>query len=499
MDQVALLVEKNKVIHSYKLGVIMEIKIKLNDMKYRYEVFQIANLFFSFKDIKFIEEEYDFKIDVKNHIIVICSSNNKNLKEYYIEDENSIKEQIKKCFYLYLSETTGTTHPWGTLLGIRPSKIALNLIEKGFTEEYITDYFKTRFLTSSEKAKLCIDVARYEKAFVNNEKHNISLYIGMPFCPTRCLYCSFASNPIKANKKLVEPYLNALKKEIEELSKYIKVKDINVENIYFGGGTPTAIEDEDFKALMEVINENFAKHSNFKEFTVECGRPDSITEGKLLAMKEAGVTRISINPQTMNEDTLLSIGRMHKVQEVVEKFNLARALGFDNINMDIIVGLPGENTSYVENTCSEISALKPDSLTVHGLSIKRASRLYEDICLEKKYSMPNQIVLNSMYEKTKELAKELDMVPYYMYRQKNMVGNMENVGYSKAGKECIYNIQIIEEKQTIIALGADAISKVVFLEENRIERYANVKDVREYINRIDEMIYKKIQLLNTLY
>lgn len=477
----------------------MEIKIKLNDMKYRYEIFQIANLFFSFKDIKFIEEEYDFKIDVENEIIVISSLRNKNLKEFHIETQETIKEQIKRYFYLYLSEFTGITHPWGTLLGIRPSKIALNLIEKGFTEEYIIDYFKTHFLASSEKAKLCIDVARYEKAFINNEKYSISLYIGMPFCPTRCLYCSFASNPITANKKLVEPYLKALKKEIEELSKYIKGKNVNIENIYFGGGTPTAIEDEDFKALMAVIYENFAKHNNLKEFTVECGRPDSITEVKLFAMKKAGVTRISINPQTMNEDTLLSIGRMHKVQEVLEKFNLARSLGFDNINMDIIVGLPGENASHVENTCNEIFDLKPDSVTVHGLSIKRASRLYEDICLEKKYLMPNQLVLNSMYEKTKELAKQLNMVPYYMYRQKNMVGNMENVGYSKVGKECIYNIQIIEEKQTIVALGADAISKVVFLEENRIERYANVKDVREYINRIDEMIYKKIQLLNTLY
>ncbi|MGL5085268.1 MAG: coproporphyrinogen dehydrogenase HemZ, partial [Clostridium sp.] len=338
-----------------------------------------------------------------------------------------------------------------------------------------------------------------EEHFVNRDEKSIAIYVGMAFCPTRCFYCSFAANPIGGNKKLVNPYLDALIYEINEIRKYVDERNLTIESVYFGGGTPTAVNNEEFENLMNEIHNSFVKNRNLLEFTVECGRPDSITHEKLITMKKYNTTRISINPQTMKDETLTMIGRGHNSQDVIDKFNMARELGFDDINMDMIIGLPGEGLDDAKNTAKELLKLKPDNLTVHGLSLKRASILYENFILKKGIQIKPQIELASMYEESRELAKSLGLSPYYMYRQKNMVGNMENLGYSKKGKECIYNIQMIEDKQTIIALGADAVSKVVFLEENRIERFANVKDVKGYTSRIKEMVEEKRKLLDTLY
>ncbi len=473
------------------------IKVKLNNAEFNYDVYQMINLFFLFPDIKFVEENYDFNIEVKEDMVVI----QKGLEsfEYTINKLYKLKEEVKKAVFLYFSKNTTRELPWGTLIGIRPSKRALELLQKGVSEKDIIAEFKEKHITREDKARLCIDVAKFEKNIVNKEKENISVYIGMPFCPTRCLYCSFASNPISSCKNIVEPYLEALSHEIKEISEYIKGKKLNIECVYFGGGTPTSVNDEQFEFIMKCIYEAFIQNDNVSEFTVECGRPDSITFEKLTTMKKYGVHRISINPQTMNDDTLELIGRTHSVNSVNEKFAMARELGFDNINMDLIVGLPGEKISHIIRTCDKISQMKPDSITIHGMSIKRASKLHENMLNNYRFQVPAQEELNQMYEHTVELSKKLHMKPYYMYRQKNMVGNMENIGYTTPGKEGIYNIQMIEEKQTVIALGADAVCKVVFLEENRHERFANIKDVREYVKRVDEMIEKKIELLNTLY
>ena len=250
---------------------------------------------------------------------------------------------------------------------------------------------------------------------------------------------------------------------------------------------------------MKEIYYNFIKDGNVKEFTVECGRPDSIDENKLKTMKKYNVDRISINPQTMNDKTLKLIGRNHTSEDIIEKFNMARNLGFEDINMDLIIGLPGEGYEEFIHTKNEIIKLKPDSITIHGLALKRGSAMYESFVLKKGIEVTPQDEIIKMYEETKNLGDSLGLSPYYMYRQKNMVGNMENLGYAKKGKECIYNIQMIEEKQTIIALGAAAVSKVIFLEEDRLERFPNLKDLHEYITRIDEMIERKKDLLDTLY
>ena len=472
----------------------MDIKIKLNNIKYRYDVYQMFNIYFPLDEIKF-EDNGEYFVEVLEEEIRFSYKNYS--KSTKIGEK--IKEDIKRLVFISLKELTNEEYPWGILVGIRPSKIALKYLEEGKSEDEIIKIFEEKHLASREKAQLCIDVARAEEKFVNKDEKKVSIYIGMAFCPTRCFYCSFTANSILGSKKLVNPYLEALTYEIKKISEYVENRNLKVETVYFGGGTPTAVNNEEFENIMKEVYNSFIKNKNILEFTVECGRPDSITVEKLEAMKKYDVTRISINPQTMNDDTLKSIGRGHNVNDVKEKFMLARKMGFNDINMDIIIGLPGEGLDYVKNTCDEILKLKPDSLTVHGLSLKRASILYENFILKKGIQIKKQEELASMYNESMELSKKLDLKPYYMYRQKNMVGNMENLGYSKEGKECIYNIQMIEDKQTIIALGADAVTKVVFLEEDRIERFGNIKDIKEYSNRIEEMVNGKIKLLDSLY
>ena len=472
----------------------MEVIIKLNNLKYRYDVYQMFNIYYPLYEIKF-EDKGDYIIDIEEDKV---SFSYKKLYKEALLGEN-IKEALKKLIFSSLKEITGDYYPWGILVGIRPSKIALKYLEEGKSEDEIIELFRNKHLASEEKARLCIEVAKKEKKLVNKDEKNIAIYIGMAFCPTRCFYCSFTANPIRGNKKLVNPYLEALTYEIREMKKYVDERGLKIESVYFGGGTPTAVNNEEFEEIMKEIYNAFVENRNLIEFTVECGRPDSITLEKLQTMKKYNTTRISINPQTMNDNTLKMIGRGHSSQDVIEKFNLARELGFNDINMDMIIGLPGEGIKEAKYTAEEILKLRPDSLTVHGLSLKRASILYENFILKKGIQIKNQEELSSMYEMSRILAKDLDIQPYYMYRQKNMVGNMENLGYSKVGKECLYNIQMIEDKHTIIALGADADSKVVFLEENRIERFGNVKDIREYTSRIKEMVEGKRKLLDTLY
>lgn len=474
----------------------MEVKIYLNDLKYRYEVYQLFNVYFSMSNIDFVEEDKsDYKVYIDDETLKFIYKDYQR-KEKISEEK---KHSIRRFIFICLRELTNDIYPWGILIGIRPSKIALKLLKEGNTEEEVINIFKERYLAHEDKAKLCIDVARAEERIVNKDKNNIAVYIGMAFCPTRCVYCSFTANPIAAHKKMVMQYIEALIKEINGMSSYIKEKNLNIESVYFGGGTPTSVNDEEFAMVMKEIYDNFIKDNNVKEFTVECGRPDSINKNKLQTMKDYKVNRISINPQTMNDKTLKLIGRNHTSEDIIEKFNMARNLGFEHINMDLIIGLPGEGYEEFLNTKNEIIKLKPDSITIHGLALKRGSAMYENFVLKKGIEVTLQDEIIKMYAETKNLGDSLGLSPYYMYRQKNMVGNMENLGYAKKGKECIYNIQMIEEKQTIIALGAAAVSKVVFLEEDRLERFPNLKDLHEYIRRIDEMIKRKKGLLDTLY
>jgi coproporphyrinogen dehydrogenase HemZ len=474
----------------------MKVKVYLNDLKFRYEVYQLFNVYFSMREIDFVDaKEADYIFFIDDKILRF------EYKDYCREESlgEDVKNSLRRFLFLCLKDLTQDIYPWGILIGIRPSKIVLKLIKEGKNEEEIIQIFEEKYLAHADKAKLCIAVAKAEERIVNKDKNNIAIYIGMAFCPTKCLYCSFTSNPIGVYKKMVMPYVEALIKEIREISKYINEKNLSIESVYFGGGTPTSVSDGEFMMVMDQIYSNFIKGHNVKEFTVECGRPDTLNKSKLRVMKERGVSRISINPQTMNDKTLKLIGRSHSSEDIKEKFKMARELGFDDINMDIIIGLPGETHKDVLNTKNELIKLKPDSVTVHGLALKRGSRMYEEFILKKGINLVSQEEIIKMYEESKNLAESLGISPYYMYRQKNMVGNMENLGYAKEGKECIYNIQMIEERQTTIALGAAAVSKVIFLEEDRLERFPNLKDLHEYISRVDEMVEEKKKLLDTLY
>ena len=400
------------------------------------------------------------------------------------------KNAFKRFFYRSLCEETGTTLPWGNLTGIRPTKIAMTMMEQGKSEAETADYLKAMHLVSEEKTALALDIAKREQEILStlHYENGYSLYVGIPFCPTTCLYCSFTSYPIGAWKKKVGSYLTALEREIDATAEMMRDKILDT--VYIGGGTPTSLSAQELARLLTRLKSAF-DFSTVQEFTVEAGRADSITEEKLRVLLENGVTRISVNPQTMKQETLDLIGRRHTVEQVEEAFHLARKTGFDNINMDIILGLPGETAADVAHTIEAVKMLSPDALTVHSLAVKRASKLGKWI---EEHGA-------TAYNNTEEImgiasrgAAALDMVPYYLYRQKNMSGNFENVGYSRQGKYGIYNILINEEKQTIAALGAGSITKGVF-SDDRIERCENVKDVAQYIERVDEMIERKRMLL----
>ena len=427
-------------------------------------------------------------IDYKEKEVVITYSGITVAKDVDYENTKEAKIILKKALYDVLQKATKKELPWGTLTGIRPTKIPMALLEEGKTEEEIASYMKETYYCSHRKIKMSLEIVKREQELLQkiDYKDGYSLYIGIPFCPTTCVYCSFTSYPIGKWEKRMDEYLQALLKEIEFTANYFKDKKLNT--IYFGGGTPTTLSPEHLDVLLNKVFTSFDL-SHLQEFTVEAGRPDSVTKEKLEVLKKYGVDRISINPQTMKEETLTHIGRRHTVEDVKRVYQMARELGFDNINMDLIVGLPNETLEDVTNTMKEIFKLKPDNLTIHSLAIKRAARLN---MYKEKYGELKLENSDETMNVTEEYARKMGLTPYYLYRQKNMSGNMENVGYAAEGKAGLYNILIMEEKQTIVALGAGSSTKAVF--EDRIERAENVKDVETYIANIDEMIERKKRL-----
>jgi len=406
-------------------------------------------------------------------------------------DTPEYKNAFKRFLYTSLREETGISLPWGNLTGIRPTKIAMTMMEQGKSGEEAAAFLRRMHFVSGEKAALGVEIAEREMEILSalHYENGYSLYVGIPFCPTTCLYCSFTSYPIRVWRKRVGEYLTALEREIDATA--FLFRDKILDTVYIGGGTPTSLSAEELERLLGKLKSAF-DFSTVQEFTVEAGRADSITEEKLKVLFENGVTRISVNPQTMKQETLALIGRQHTVEQVEEAFHLARRTGFDNINMDMILGLPGETAADVAHTIKAVQSLSPDALTVHSLAVKRASRLSQWIAEHGATAYNNTEEIMGIAARG---AAAMDMVPYYLYRQKNMSGNFENVGYSRRGKYGIYNILINEEKQTIVALGAGAITKGVFADD-RIERCENVKDVAQYIERIDGMIERKRRLFS---
>lgn len=473
---------------------------------YEYEMKMLLNLFYPDEVYQIVEEvathgmtieacldESRFRVTCyKDGIEIAAASVGQEILLELPEESHLRKKEkkklLKKLLYDVANKVTDKEQPWGILTGIRPTKIVFELIERyGFDEAIIRRHLRDTYRISHEKIDLMMEIATYEWPILKqNTEDQINIYIGIPFCPTRCLYCSFTSYPIDKWERRVNEYLDALEAEMKYVSSSL-LKGKKLKTIYVGGGTPTSLHAKGLERLMKMIHHYFPVAS-LEELTVEAGRPDTITKEKLQILHQYKVDRISINPQTMNQKTLDTIGRRHRVEDVLTAFHMAREVGFDNINMDLILGLPGETYEDVMKTMSKVKALEPESLTVHTMAVKRASKLKETI---HEYERIRETTIEDMIKLVYDEAKEMGLHPYYMYRQKNMVGNYENVGYCSEGKACIYNVEIMEEAQTILALGAGAISKVVYPSEKRIERIENVKNVEHYIERIDEMIERK--------
>ena len=475
------------------------INLSLIGNNYRYELEKLIRIFFPFEKITFNEintscsnsiictlnrEESTTKLYVNVSIFgksQISESEVKNeTEEYELECEIALAVLLYDC----LVQITGYTPPWGILTGIRSAKLYSRISETTDADKH----FREKFCVSDKKINLCKQTALAEEKIISLSSDNsFSLYISIPFCPTRCSYCSFVSHSVKQAKKLIPTYIEFLCKEIEETAKIAKQCKLKLETIYIGGGTPTTLEVDELCKIMNVICDNFDL-SNLREYTVEAGRPDTITGEKLSAIKNGGASRISINPQTMNDAVLEKIGRKHTSQQTVDAFNLAREYGFDNINMDLIAGLPDEDFDSFKDTVKKILELSPESVTIHSLSLKRASTLNKN---QDFFDFSDGITASNMVDFAKETFEANGIFPYYMYRQSKTVGNLENVGYSKKGYECLYNVYIMDETHTILACGASAVTKLREPDGNNIERVYNFKYPYEFIDRFDEIISRK--------
>ncbi|MCI8327816.1 MAG: coproporphyrinogen dehydrogenase HemZ, partial [Lachnospiraceae bacterium] len=432
-------------------------------------------------EVLFEREQNSIQIEVRDLSLKVSM-------EVDFEDRKETKNRLKREIYRMFSEYTKKRLPWGTLSGIRPTKIPMGMLEEGYSEAEIRTFMRETYDCSEEKVTLSIEIAKREQALLKkiDYEHGYSLYIGIPFCPSTCLYCSFTSYPLSAWEDRMDTYLDVLEHEMDFTAEQCKGKYLNT--IYIGGGTPTTLSPIQLDRLLRKIKSTFDL-SYLVEFTVEAGRPDSITYEKLEVLRKHGISRISINPQTMKQETLDIIGRHHTVEQTIESYQMARELGFDNINMDLIMGLPNEDISDVRHTMEILYELDPDNITIHSLAIKRAARLH---MFKEDYRNLRMENTSEHIELTAEYCNKMGLEPYYLYRQKNMAGNFENVGYAKPGKAGIYNILIMEEKQTILACGAGSTSKRVYSSSaGKIERCENVKDVALYIEKIDEMIERK--------
>ncbi|MBC7958590.1 MAG: coproporphyrinogen dehydrogenase HemZ, partial [Vallitaleaceae bacterium] len=473
--------------------------IYINDEAFAFEMKAYLKVFYPTEPLNFTsdsEKAFDYAIQIEGSFLGVAfyAAGKKahelhydeaqllamKLPEELIARRKQVKNLLKSMIYtIELEKGTTPQQPWGILTGIRPTKVLLNLLEKtDYNIEQVRTILKSDYKIADHKIDLMLEIATHEAAILKqNNSDEISLYVGIPFCPTKCLYCSFTSFPIEKWKGFMTPYLEALYKELCFVADEM-IGQKKLRSVYIGGGTPTSLNANQLEALLKSIHAKIDLQ-HLQEFTVEAGRPDTITREKLQVLKDYGVHRISINPQTMHDQTLKTIGRNHTTQDLINAYEAARTIGFETINMDIIIGLPGETTEHVRQTMSQIKELAPENLTVHVMAIKKGSDLMEHL---SEYALETAQTIEEMLEITSDGARKMGLKPYYLYRQKHMVGNFENVGYAKEGHECIYNIEIIEERQTIIAIGAGAMTKVVT--GPKVERIENIKDLPRYISRI---------------
>lgn len=406
------------------------------------------------------------------------------VKKLTDDDNELVSAQL---LYKLLCDFTGLTQPWGILTGVRPVKLLRRLAEES-NEEQAVKKFEKDFFVSNEKIALSRETEHNERKILELSKpESFSLYVGIPFCPSRCSYCSFVMASIERAEKLIEPYTKLLCEEIKRTAEIANKLGLRLETVYFGGGTPTTLSAEQLDTVLGTVNKSFDM-STCREFTVEAGRPDTIDIAKLFALKENKVDRISINPQTVNDEVLKTIGRKHTAQQFFDAFELARKCGFDNINTDLIAGLPTDTPESFKNSLDSIVRLNAECITVHTLCMKRASRLTtEGVTLDLQQARDARKML--VY--TQNILGQNEYIPYYMYRQSRMVGNLENVGWSKRGFESLYNVYVMDETHTILACGSGGVTKLKRNNPDYLERIFNFKYPYEYIDRFDELIQRK--------
>ena len=408
-----------------------------------------------------------------------------------IEIKRARKRQVKQALYDLIKAETGMQPPWGSLTGIRPTRLLYEGLEAGMDLDAAVRHVRDTFDVSEDRAALLGEIARMQEGLRLAPANAFDLYIGIPFCRTRCSYCSFSAGEI-GDGRLVAPYVAALLREIELCRDLMDEAGMHVRAAYIGGGTPTAIPCGELERVLAAAQAAFP---GAVEWTVEAGRPDTIDEEKLRMLRDRGVGRISVNPQTFNDDTLRRVGRAHTGADTVAAYELARSLGFEDINMDLIAALPGEGVADFERSLDAVIALAPDSVTVHSLAIKHSSRLHEQLTVAGGHSQVRVDGAAEMIASARARLTAGGWHPYYLYRQKYMAGNLENVGYARPSKACLYNIGNMEETVSVLALGAGAISKWLFDRALRIERAPNVRNIEEYIRRVDEMVARKRRVL----
>lgn len=461
---------------------------------FHFELENLTRLFFPNEKITVIRDfsepqpPYIYtEVSDKITITVNIGSFNKSetaVKKLTDDDNELVSAQL---LYKLLCDFTGLTQPWGILTGVRPVKLLRRLAE-GSSEEQAVKKFEKDFFVSNEKIALSRETEHNERKILELSKpESFSLYVGIPFCPSRCSYCSFVMASIERAEKLIEPYTKLLCEEIKQTAEIANKLGLRLETVYFGGGTPTTLSVEQLDTVLRTVNKSFDM-STCREFTVEAGRPDTIDIAKLFALKENKVDRISINPQTVNDEVLKTIGRKHTAQQFFDAFELARKCGFDNINTDLIAGLPTDTPESFKNSLDSIVRLNAECITVHTLCMKRASRLTtEGVTLDLQQARDAR----EMLAYTQNILGQNEYIPYYMYRQSRMVGNLENVGWSKKGFESLYNVYVMDETHTILACGSGGVTKLKRNNPDYLERIFNFKYPYEYIDRFDELIQRK--------
>lgn len=491
----------------------LKIAIKgLHDDRYQRPLSLIADLFFEETEVvlgedpsselkvTFEAEEKGTTFIVKGQLGELTCSHEKELGDS--DEKESFRRKKQAVSYVYLTllqEHTGIIQKWGILTGIRPTKLLHSKLQKGEPKEKVHQHLREDYLITDEKIDLMQQIVDRQLDVVpdlHDLGDEVSIYIGIPFCPTKCAYCTFPAYAINGKQGKVDSFLGGLHHEIDAIGAWLKEKGIKITTVYYGGGTPTSITAEEMDMLYEQMYASFPDMEKVREVTVEAGRPDTITPEKLEVLKKWNIDRISINPQSYTQETLKAIGRHHTVEETIDKFHLAREMGMNNINMDLIIGLPGEGVGEFAHTLEETEKLMPESLTVHTLSFKRASEMTQN---KNRYKVADRYEIGKMMDMATEWTTIHNYVPYYLYRQKNILGNLENVGYALPGQDSIYNIMIMEEKQTIIGLGCGASSKFVHPETGKITRFANPKDPKSYNDGFEHYTDEKIRILEELF